>query len=155
MTLSEQRARLVRILAGAALAHADDLSELQAFCSLLAMDSHIASDAAEMALAAVAIQEARIPSKVLVKAQGKPPSRSLDDILAMLRNLGLSKRHCLDVMRKANPRFAPPAGFDKMALKDLLSRFRGQSSTDQMARFVSMVSPDELDPYLSGIERRR
>lgn len=156
MTLSEQRARLVRILAGATLAHADDLSELQAFCSLLAVDPLIAADAAEMALRATPVQEGRSSTKVLTKAEAEPPlTRSLDDMLVMLRSIGITKRQCLDAMKKANPNFSSPAGFDKMALKDLLRRFHGQSSSDEIARFVNIVDPNELDPYLSGIERRR
>lgn len=156
MTLSEQRARLVRILAGAALAHADDLSELQTFCSLLAMDPLIAADAAEMALRAVPAQEGHSPSKVLRRAEVAPqPTRSIDGMLVMLRGIGVTKRQCLDAMRKANSKFAPPAGFDKMALKDLLRRFYGKSNPDEIARFVEIIGPNELDPYLSGMDRRR
>lgn len=156
MTLSEQRARLVRILAGATLAHADDLSELQAFCSLLAMDPLIAPDAADMALRAVPVQESRSPAKVLKKAEKGPlPILSLDSMLVMLRSTGITKRQCLDAMRKANLKFSSPAGFDKMAMKDLLRRFYGQSSPDEIARFINILEPNEIDPYLSGIERRR
>lgn len=156
MTLSEQRARFVRILAGATLAHADDLSELQSFCSLLALDPLIAADAADMALRAIPVQEGHSPNKVLKKAEKRPPlTHSVDGMLVMLRSIGITKRQSLDAMRKANPKFSSPAGFDKMALKDLLRRFHGQSSPDEIARFVNIVEPNELDPYLSGIERRR
>ena len=156
MTLSDQRARLVRILAGATLAHADDVSELQAFCSLLSVDPLIAADAADMALRAVPAQESRKPNKLLKSADSGPPlARSPDGLLMMLRDIGITKRQCLDAMRKANPKFLSPVGFDKMALKDLLRRFYGKSSPDEIARFINIVEPHQLDPYLSGIERRR
>jgi hypothetical protein len=153
MTLNEQRARLLRLLVGSILANVGEESEIHSYCALLATDSRIGADMAELLASIVEAPRGRkLPPK-----QGATEAASavgpIDNILGAVQRDGISKRRCLEAMKRANPRFLVPKGVDKMAVKDLIKKYVIQSTPEQVAKLLDLISPLEIDPYLRRMGR--
>lgn len=159
MTLNEQRDRLLRILAGAILLNALDRSEIDAFCSLLATDSKVGLDVSNIITAAVSGGSSiRSNSKVqaVVTSKSRAPRPGAAEIIfASIQKQKITKRRCLESMKRANPKFITPNGFDKMSVKDLVKRYLSQSSNDQVDRLLGNLEGSDIDPYLRGISKTR